>query len=200
MKKMYDWALIQEEYNSGLSMRDLMNRYGMAVGTLVKAAKRGDLVTRTKSESLIVRQKLHGPITPSHSAETRKKISEGRSRYLRDNPDKVPYRINHSSNESYPEKIFRNALVESGITGWVSRYRIGIYEYDFAFVELKIDVEIDGDTHSQEKVKRIDARRDAWSRDNGWQVLRFSTKDVRRNVSVCIDALKKLIQQKKSLS
>lgn len=192
MKK-YDWNSIQEQYNSGLSTRDLIQLHKMSSNTITKAVRRGDLITRNKSDAMHFRQKIHGPSTPVHSAETREKISQGRTNYLRTNPDKVPYVINHSSNESYPEKIFRNALTASGITGWVSRYRNGIYQYDFAFVDLKIDVEIDGDTHTQHKVKKIDSRRDNWSKENGWTVVRFTAKEVREDVISCINKLKQLL-------
>lgn len=124
------------------------------------------------------------------SDEDKKRISENRINYLNDNPDKVPYLLNHSSNMSYPEKIFKNALESSNIVGWVYNYQHGIYSYDFAFPELKIDVEIDGNSHQLEKVKKIDERRDMFSKNNGWVVLRFTAKEVKENVIECINKLK----------
>ena len=53
---------------------------------------------------------------------------------------------------SWPETIFKNALDSSGIIGWEYNYRNGIYQYDFAFFNEKIDVEIDGETHQSEKL------------------------------------------------
>jgi len=52
-----------------------------------------------------------------HSQETKDKISKSRIKYLMEHPDKVPYLLNHSSRMSYPEKIFKNALIEMNITG-----------------------------------------------------------------------------------
>lgn len=111
------------------------------------------------------------------------------------NPDKIPYIINHSSKESYPEKIFRLALEENNLKGWVQEFQNGIYRYDFAFVNLKIDVEIDGGTHQTEKVKKIDERRDKWSSSQGWQVIRFSAQEVKENPNICINKLKEIIQK-----
>lgn len=123
------------------------------------------------------------------SEKDKKRMSEERIKYLTEHPDKVPYVLNHSSKMSYPEKIFKNALETSNITGWTYNFRSGIYAYDFAFPRLKIDVEIDGSTHLQEKVKRIDARRDTFSRENGWTVIRFTAKEIKENVMSCIKTL-----------
>jgi very-short-patch-repair endonuclease len=123
------------------------------------------------------------------SEKDKKRISEERIKYLTEHPDKVPYKLNHSSKMSYPELIFKNALESVKITGWTYNYQNGIYSYDFAFPELKIDVEIDGGTHSQEQVKKIDERRDKFSNENGWQVIRFTAKNVKENVLKCINQI-----------
>jgi very-short-patch-repair endonuclease len=119
----------------------------------------------------------------------KKRISETRLKYLIDHPDKVPYKLNHSSKMSYPEEVFRNALVSMNITGWTYNYQNSIYSYDFAFISLKIDVEIDGGTHLTDKVKLIDERRDKFSQENGWKVIRFTAKEVKRDVMKCINHL-----------
>jgi very-short-patch-repair endonuclease len=128
------------------------------------------------------------------SDEDKKRISEERIKYLTEHPDKVPYILNHSSKMSYPEEIFKNALESSGITGWTYNYRNGIYAYDFAFPELKIDVEIDGNTHTQDKVKRIDDRRDKYSRENNWKIIRFPAQEVKMNIMLCIKKLEEIIE------
>jgi very-short-patch-repair endonuclease len=176
-KPKYDWASIQKDYNEGMTWREVQAKYGVAQASLYKALKRGDFCSRGHSEANYVRAKKYG--WRLHSEESKKKISERRLKFLYENPDRVPYVVNHSSNESYPEKIFRNALCAAKIEGWVAKYRAGIYEYDFAFPEHKLDIEIDGGTHILEKVKRIDARRDEWSESQGWKVIRFSAKKVK---------------------
>ncbi len=130
-----------------------------------------------------------------HSQETKKKISEIRTKYLKENPGKIPYRLNHSSKESYPEKIFREELEKLKITGWEQEYSNSIYQYDFAFVNLKIDVEIDGSTHLSKKVIEIDKRRDEFSVSQGWKVIRFSAKEVKNNLKNCIEKLLNLINE-----
>jgi very-short-patch-repair endonuclease len=130
--------------------------------------------------------------------EHKEKISIGRTKYLQENPDKVPYRLNHSSKDSYPELLFEKGLTEIGIKGWCKDFPFGIYEFDFAFPDLKIDIEVDGDTHNQEKVKLIDEKRDKLSKEKGWIVLRFKTKEVRNNLKNCIEKVLEKIKERES--
>lgn len=124
------------------------------------------------------------------SEEDKKKISRRMIEFLMKNPDKVPYKLNHSSKMSYPERVFENALKSANISGWTYNYQNGIYSYDFAFPVLKIDVEIDGNTHIQEKVRNIDKRRDKFSTNNGWIVIRFTANEIKEDVLKCINTLK----------
>lgn len=188
----YDWIKIQKFYDSGKTWRDITETFGPSQATILHAKKTGKFKSRTKSESLLIGYQS-GKINNKHTEETKKKISESRIKYLTENPDKVPYLINHSSKQSYPEKIFQNALEASNITGWIYNYQVGMYQYDFAFPELKIDVEIDGSTHDLPKVKKIDERRDRFSKENGWIVLRFTAKQVKHDVIGCINHLKQYL-------
>ena len=129
-----------------------------------------------------------------HSEKSKKKISKIRRAYLEKYPDKVPYRLNHSFKKSYPEELFEKELIKRNISGWIYNYPMGIYQYDFAWPDLKIDVEIDGATHNQEKVKRIDERRDKFSTENGWKVIRFSASMVKKEINLCFDELQKYLK------
>lgn len=140
-----------------------------------------------------------GKIIPSqkgkpHSEEHKRKLSENKIKWLKENPDKVPYKLNHSSRESYPERIFKETLINNNINNWVQEYCNGIYRYDFAFPQVKLNVEIDGAQHLQEKVKTIDIRRDKWSNEQGWTVLRFTAKEINKDVISCVDVLSNILQ------
>ena len=189
----YNWKEIQEDYDLGLSYNKLIEKYGMCSSTIANAVRRKDLITRDRK----IAQKLwsNNYIRKPTSEETKKKISEARIKYLKENPDKVPYLTNHSSKKSYPEIIFENALLNKNIKNYIYNYQNGIYQYDFAFPDFKIDVEIDGATHNTEKVKLIDKKRDEWSIKEGWKVIRFPAWKVKENVEWCINELFKLMNE-----
>jgi very-short-patch-repair endonuclease len=184
----YDWNKIQKFYDAGHTWREIQNKFGVVQASIHKAKERGDFISRNHSDANKIAYKK-GRGCKKHSEETKLKISKARIKYLTENPDKVPYLINHSSKKSYPEQIFENALLSSGIKGWIYGYQNGIYEYDFAWPEQKIDVEIDGSTHLSDKVKKIDERRDIFSKESGWIVLRFTADKVKTDVVGCIKIL-----------
>lgn len=151
-------------------------------------AKRQGKTFRMSEES---RRKMaqFGSTNSSSRESVRRKISESQIKYLKDHPDRVPYLLNHSSKRSYPELVFENALKSAGISGWVSHYRNSVYQYDFAFLDEKIDVEIDGATHKTEKVRKIDAKRDDFSKTQSWRVVRFDAETVLKDVNSCVERL-----------
>jgi very-short-patch-repair endonuclease len=190
-RKKYDWVAIQKFHDLGNSWREIQKEFGVWPAAIRNASQKGWFHPRSKAAALQTAWQ-RGKFPKQHTAATKKKISDSRIKFLVANPDKVPYRINHSSKKSYPETVFENALLAVGVTGWVYNYQHGIYSYDFAWPELKIDVEIDGGTHTLEKVKAIDARRDKFSTDHGWTVVRFTAAEVKKNVIACLKKLEKM--------
>lgn len=130
------------------------------------------------------------------SKETKNKISKSRKQYLIDNPDQVPYLLNHSSKISYPEQTMIKYLNEYNVKGWVHQMQFSIYQLDFAFPEYKLCVEIDGSTHLLDNVKAIDKRRDKYLNENGWRVLRITAKEVKNNVYNCINLILNTLDKK----
>lgn len=87
-------------------------------------------------------------------------------------------------NESYPERAFREMLESFGYTkniDFFQEYRVWRYSLDFAVLSnsLKLDIEVDGAQHFTMQ-GRIDSdmKRDAFLRQNGWEVLRIKAKDI----------------------
>ena len=107
------------------------------------------------------------------SKEHKDKISESMKKYLSNNPDKVPYLLNHSSNVSYPEQyfidVFQNENVDLKYHLQVSKYQL-----DFYNEELKLDIEIDGEQHYLDKnIYKSDRERDNYMKGLGWFVIRI---------------------------
>lgn len=114
-----------------------------------------DTDERVRKGRETLRKKLkNGEITKwwlnrKHSEETKNKISESRKNFLVKNPEKVPYKLNHSSKQSFPEKFFENVLNNNKISFEKEKYACG-YWLDFCF-DGKYYIEIDGEQHYLDK-------------------------------------------------
>ena len=178
-----DLAFYQKLYDSGMSLDKICREYPEAKYKRFFLQKNLKIRSLSKASS---QAKAGKPLSQHH----RDKISEAMKSYFQANPDEVPYRKYHQSKgRSYPERLFAEELTKQNITGWVQEFRNSIYTYDFAFPEFKIDVEIDGSTHGLPHVKKIDQKRDEWSRSQGWKVIRFTAVQVNSNVSECVKQL-----------
>jgi len=169
MKK-HDWKEIQKYYNDGKSFRDLVSKFGVSMTSINNARKRGEFKSRSRSEAAKLAKKLK---PQKHSEETKKKISKIRRNFLKENPDKVPYLLNHhSKGMSYPEKYFEKVFRNENID-LVYHFRIGTYQLDFSDPARKIDIEIDGEQHyCDNKIVKSDQRRNKYLEDRGWIVYR----------------------------
>ena len=129
--------------------------------------------SKNRSES----NKRRGPL----SEETKKKISESRIKFLRENPDMVPYKLNHySKGRSYPEEYWKGILDSHGVS-YTEQYQVGPYQLDF--VIGNIDLEIDGDQHYLDKrVVASDKRRNKYLENLGWKTIRVKWSDYQKLV------------------
>jgi very-short-patch-repair endonuclease len=126
------------------------------------------------------------------SEKTKKKISESRKKFLRDS-GKNPYSLSHSSHKSNPEKIVESEFIKRGIKGWIYNFPHGTYKYDFAFPDLKVDVEIDGRQHMTESRRAFDLKRDQWTISQGWKVLRIPAILIRNDLESTITTIKEFL-------
>lgn len=107
-----------------------------------------------------------------HSNETKEKISKIRKQYLNDNPDKVPFILNHSSKQSYPEKYFEELFIKENIPLQYHK-RIDRYELDFYNEDLMKYVEIDGEQHYSDYMIKHDKERNEYLKQKGWEGIRI---------------------------
>ena len=130
------------------------------------------------------RQRLRNAnIGRKHSQEVKDKISRARRKYLAENPDMIPYKLNHySKGPSYPERYWKKIFDKVGLN-YVEQYQIHTYQLDFALVEEKIDIEIDGDQHYlDERIIESDKRRNQYLENLGWTVIRIKWSDYKKLV------------------
>ena len=76
-QRVYDWDILQEAYDSGMSYRMLTKEFGISAGVISAAVKRGDLTVRTNSEAVSLHFKTNGPNIMGEEARLR--ISKAQS-------------------------------------------------------------------------------------------------------------------------
>ncbi|MBA4228411.1 MAG: hypothetical protein C0456_17505 [Hyphomonas sp.] len=91
---------------------------------------------------------------------------------------------------TFPERLLWNKLRNGQLAGLKFRrqHPVGPYIADFACFDLKLLIELDGDTHGQDAQIKRDASRTAYLEREGWRVIRFWNVDV-------MDSLEGVLQQ-----
>jgi len=101
---------------------------------------------------------------------------------------------------SYPEKFFLKGLTLNGVTELytiVEQLPINKYFLDFALIDLKIDIEIDGCQHTRnQKAIKHDEIRDRYLRDSGWIIYRISWTELKDNPDLIFDELREFLAKK----
>lgn len=117
----------------------------------------------------------------SHTEETKQKISKSRIKFLNENPYMVPYKLNHySKGKSYAEEYWKIILDTNNIE-YIEQFQIGLYQLDFAIINRKIDIEIDGDQHYLDKrIIESDIRRNKYLEELGWTVIIIRWSDYKK--------------------
>ena len=108
------------------------------------------------------------------SKKHRIKISHSMKKFYSEHPELVPYKLHHSSRESYPEKYFNELFAKENITGFERDYYVDGYFLDYAFVDKKIDFEVDGSQHYVDpKIVEHDKVRTKHLESLGWKTFRI---------------------------
>lgn len=159
---------VRELYTKGLSLRKIIEK-GFNKSLVIVALKNS---MRTYSESSKLGHK--NPDRYKHTEETKAKIRAKRINYLKKHPFENSWR---RTNVSYIEKIFIS-LIEKNLLAnkfeIVHEFSVFPYYLDFAFLNIKLDVEIDGSQHWRIKERiESDKKRDELLISKGWKVYRI---------------------------
>lgn len=191
---------MREEYKNGVSIRDIQKKYNINCRDWVQYRLLNGL-TRNVSEALVEAHKRY-PDSFKHSNETKLKMRKSRLKFMREHPEKTAWRKRNEP--SYPEKCFIKFLEESEYDKkyLIEReYPVFPYYIDFAFVDSKVAVEIDGSQHvlDEERVKR-DKDKDNVLVSNGWRVLRFTENIVKTDWILLKEKLDEAINDTTTMS
>jgi very-short-patch-repair endonuclease len=112
------------------------------------------------------------------SPEVRKKISDSRKLWLKENPEKHPWKLNKKFVSEPCEKL-KNALEKEGIK-FISEFQPLLnegrfYSIDIAFPQLKLGIEINGEQHynRDKTLKKYYQERHNTIVNAGWTLLEY---------------------------
>ncbi len=126
--------------------------------------------------------------------EERNKIRKTRIEWLRKNPEKTAWRLGNKM--SWPELKFLEALKFSNLD---SKYLIirefcqFPYYIDFAFVNEKVAVEIDGSQHLTKTGIKRDLEKDNVLLENGWKIFRIPAAQLYSSANDVVIEVEKFI-------
>ena len=169
-----DKEKMKAEYIAGASIRDIQDRYGIKCRNWVKYNLLNGLTRDFSKSTKLAHEKY--PERFKHDEAYKEKMRKFRLRYMKEHPEKTAWRKRNEP--SYPEKCFIKFLEDN----WYDKkyciereYPVYPYYIDFAFVDLKVAVEIDGSQHvlDEERIAR-DEDKDKALTSTGWKVLRVT--------------------------
>lgn len=165
---------IENDYfKNSMTIKEICAKYNICFERFYKIIPKEK--RRTLGESIKISRKRVKLIL---SEKTKKKISESMKKTHFEGKHPGWKSVNIDKNRrSVPEKFFYNYLLKNN---FIEKYNIeeklsvGKYYLDFAIVDKKIDIEIDGSQHYTEKSISYDKIRDQYLINNGWVIYRIS--------------------------
>lgn len=168
--------IIKDYVENELSYREIMKKYDIRSRGYVQNLMKN--VKRNISDANKIAHKRYSEKF-KHTEETKAKLRKIRLNYMKLHAEKTAWRL---KNKSYPESLFEKFLYTNGYTEkyLIQReYSIFPYFIDFAFVDLKIAIEIDGSQHLEEERKKRDEKKDKLLQKKGWKVIRIAENIVK---------------------
>lgn len=121
-------------------------------------------------------------LNKKHSEETKKKISESMKTAHKERRAHNIGECRWKCEPSYPEKFFIDVIKnEFQDQNYIREYYFLGYSLDFAWVDKKFEIEIDGEQHEKIENQIHDQQRDKILEENGWKTLRIKWKDMFNN-------------------
>jgi DNA-binding transcriptional MerR regulator len=167
----WNYDEIQKLYDSGLSWREVSKIHKISTATIFNKICDGLLKSRNLSES----SKIHrNKKQYKHTEESKRKISESRKKWLKENPDKHPWKSNNKFKSEPCEKV-KEFLKKLNIQ-FISEFDPNIegrnFSIDIAIPDKKIALEINGNQHYEKtgELKTYYKERHDLLEKNDWNV------------------------------
>ena len=102
------------------------------------------------------------------------------------------YAKENRKNQTEAESILWNQIRGKSLGAtFLRQYIIGDYITDFACLEPKLVIEVDGGYHSEPRQIDDDAVRQEWLEEQGFKVIRFSNAEVECDIENTINKIRK---------
>lgn len=183
--------IIWDYVENKLSLKEVMIKHNIRSRSYLCKLLQGKI--RSTSEANKLAHEKY-PEKFKHSEESKEKIRKIRLQYLKEHPENTAWR---RSNESYPEKMFKKYLEEREYDKRyliIQEYSMFPYFIDFAFVDIKLAIEIDGSQHLLPERMEKDKLKDQLLIDNGWKVIRFTENLVKTDWNKIDEVLSRVIE------
>lgn len=145
-------SIIRDYVENEYSIKEIIAKYNVkSKEYLCKKLLKNKI--RNFSESAKLAHKKY-PQSFKHTEETKNKIRKVRLKFMEEHPEETAWR---KKNMSFPEKCFKKLLEENSIDKNFLIYReysVFPYYIDFAFIDIKVAVEIDGSQHLRRKTRK----------------------------------------------
>ena len=158
----FDEDEFTKKYNEGLCISELVRHFGCSRTAIINKLKRSGLVSNK-------------PKPFKHTDESKKKLSESRKKFLKNNPDKHPWKCKDKF-QSVPCDNVKKFLKDNYIN-FVEEFDVEIpdrnFSIDIAIPDKKLAIEINGQQHynSNGRLKSYYQDRHDLIKESGWEVL-----------------------------
>ena len=161
-----NWKEVQKTHDEGMLVSQIPNIFGFSLTTLRKAICKGLFI---RKNNILHKRTL---------TKILKSVFKNRN-------NKGWKNVNKKTEKSYPEKFFSKIITNNKLNeryNILEQVQVSRYALDFVFVELKLDVEIDGGQHfrTKEAIER-DKKRNEYLINNGWKVYRIAWVNLKNN-------------------
>ena len=186
-----DWQTVQAFYDKGHTIVETAAKFGISRDSLKVCSDKGLWKARSKSETHRI-SAIRKP--QSHSDTTKQKLREA---MLDRRANGYDWTLAHSKTNgiSYPESFFMDVIAnEIEDKDYVFQHPLGRFAIDFAWVDKKLAIEIDGEQHYTDPVQvERDLRKNALLEQEGWKLLRIRWKDFFRDTKAYIQIAKTFV-------
>ncbi len=182
--------IIKDYVENFLSLREIYKKYN--IRSKIWVDKLLDGKKRSVSDGVKIAHKKY-PNSFKLSEKTKDKIRRAHLIWMKEHPEQTAWRL---KNMSYPEKCFQKILEDNGLDKKYLIYReYSVFPYfiDFAFINEKVAVEIDGSQHLEENRKKRDDEKDALLLSKGWKVLRIAANEVTHDGTKALEAVLEML-------